>query len=271
MYDCNKAPIVPPTGSTLPEMTMAFQPIVDLSRGEIFAYEALVRRPPHGGNFDDHAGEILGRVPPDLLGEFDERCRDLAISSATRLGLQGFLALNFIPEVLADPGASLRRSLECAAARRLLAHRLIFEVSAATRIDSRKLRAVLAEYRAEGVITAIDDFGAAHGGLHLLADCQPDLVKIDMQLIRGIHRDRARRAIVRAIATLCADLGISLVAEGVEEVDEAYELRELDVRLFQGYLFGRPAIDMLPQPNLAILDQLTGQHAALRLLESAQA
>jgi EAL domain-containing protein (putative c-di-GMP-specific phosphodiesterase class I) len=259
-----------PAGRT-EDIAMAFQPIVDLVRGEIFAYEALVRPAPNG---DAHAGcasDVFSRIEGPRLGAFDEQCRALAIHTAARLGFDGFLALNFMPEALDDPRASLRRSLEVAAARRIGAHRLILEVTGgAASLDSGWLRGVLADYRTEGVVTAIDDFGAGHGSLTLLADCQPDLVKLDIRLIRGIHRDRARRAVVRAVMTMCADLGISLIAEGVEDVAEAYELRELDVRLFQGNLFGRPEVGLLPQPNFAVMDQLTGQHAALRLLETGR-
>jgi EAL domain-containing protein (putative c-di-GMP-specific phosphodiesterase class I) len=252
------------------DITMAFQPIVDLSRGEVFAYEALVRPGQHGGH-GGCASDVFSRIEGPRLGAFDEHCRALAIGAATRLGLDGFLALNFMPTALDDPRASLKRSLDVASSQRLPAHRLILEVAcAAAGQDSGWLCGVLAEYRSEGVVTAIDDFGGGSGGLHLLADCQPDLVKVDIQLIRGIHRDRARRAIVRAMMTMCSDLGISLIAEGVEDVDEAYELRELDVRLFQGNLFGRPAVGSLPQPNFAVMDQLTGQHAALRLLEAGR-
>jgi EAL domain-containing protein (putative c-di-GMP-specific phosphodiesterase class I) len=252
--------------------SMAFQPIVDLTRGEIFAYEALVRPPPRHGQGQGCAADVLQHLTADALPEFDEACREQALMTAGRLGLTGFLALNFMPHVLPDSHASLLHSLAVAERQRIAPHRLILEVpGVACSTDSASLRGILADFRSLGVITAIDDFGAAHGGLHLLADCQPDIVKIDMALTRGIHRDRARRAIVRAVTAMCADLGISLVAEGVEEVDEAYELRELDVRLFQGYLFGRPSVGMLPQPNLAVMDQLTGQHAALRLLEPERA
>lgn len=251
-----------------PEIAMAFQPIVDASRGELFAYEALARPPSSPGRDPGCASDVFSRVEVQRLGVFDEACREEAIRVAGRLGLTGFLALNFMPDLLEDPRESLRRSLSVAASVRLAPHRLILEVASPTACaDSDWLRGVLAEYRAEGVITAIDDFGAVTGGLHLLADCQPDLVKIDGRLTRGVHRDRARRAIVRAVVAMCADLGISLVAEGVEHVDDAYELRELEVRLFQGHLFGRPALGMLPTPNFAVIDQLTGQHAALRLLE----
>lgn len=247
---------------------MAFQPIVDVSRSEIFGYEALLRPLRAPGQPEGEASDVLRHVAREDLPGFDEACRAHAVALAGRLGLQGMLALNFMPLALVDARASLLRTLDVAHGQRLDAHRLILEVpGSACRGDTARLREVLADCRSLGVTTAIDDFGAAHGGLHVLADCERDMVKLDMQLTRGLHRDRARRAIVRAVSAMCSDLGISLVAEGVEDVDDAAELRELDVRLFQGYLLGRPAVGLLPTANLAAMDQLTGRHVALRLLE----
>ncbi len=113
--------------------------------------------------------------------------------------------------------------------------------------------AIFQEYKRRGMITAIDDFGAGHSGLNLLAEFQPDIIKLDMALTRAIHTDRVRGAIVKSMVGLCADLGISIVAEGIEDVDEARALRDLGVRLMQGYAFARPATEKLPQVNTSVL------------------
>ena len=101
-------------------------------------------------------------------------------------------------------------------------------------------------YKRLGFATAIDDFGAGYSGLNLLADFQPDYLKLDIKLVRDIHRDRSRQAIVSGIVTVCRDLGVRIVAEGVEQVDEARWLRDAGIRYFQGYLFARPAFEALP-------------------------
>lgn len=90
------------------------------------------------------------------------------------------------------------------------------------------------------MITAIDDFGAGHSGLNMLADFQPDVLKIDMALTRSIHTDSVRHKIADAIIRLCNNLNISVIAEGVATMQEAVVLRALGVRLFQGYLFAKP-------------------------------
>jgi EAL domain-containing protein (putative c-di-GMP-specific phosphodiesterase class I) len=95
------------------------------------------------------------------------------------------------------------------------------------------------------MITAIDDFGAGHSGLNMLADFQPDVLKIDMALTRAIGDDVVRYEITKAIVGLCKNLHISVVVEGVETMEEAVTLRGLGVRLFQGYLFARPMVGHL--------------------------
>lgn len=105
-------------------------------------------------------------------------------------------------------------------------------------------------YRSHGLKLAIDVFGAGYAGLNLLADFQPDIVKLDMHLVRGIYSKAPRQAIVRAVLQACADLGLDVIAEGVETAAEFHWFRRLGVILFQGYLFGRPAFERLPSPTI---------------------
>jgi EAL domain-containing protein (putative c-di-GMP-specific phosphodiesterase class I) len=116
------------------------------------------------------------------------------------------------------------------------------------------------------MITAIDDFGAGHSGLNMLADFQPDVIKIDMALTRAINTDVVRYEIARAIIGLCKTLHISVIAEGVETIEEAVTLRELGVRLFQGYLFAKPALEKLSAVPHSIIDSVQLAHEQ-RLLD----
>ncbi len=102
-------------------------------------------------------------------------------------------------------------------------------------------------YRSRGFRTAIDDFGAGYSGLNLLAEVGADIIKLDLALVRDVHTDRTRRAIVRGICQVAADLGTTVIAEGVEQKDEYLALRDLGIELFQGYLFARPAFEALPE------------------------
>ncbi len=228
---------------------MAFQPIFDVESEQVYAYEALVRTPEGAG-----AAAVLGQVNDDNRYSFDQACRVKAISLATRLGMTGFLSINFLPNAVYQPAACLRRTIEAAAEFDFPVHRLIFEVTENEQVrNPEHLRSIFREYKKRGMITAIDDFGAGHSGLNLLADFQPDIVKLDMALTRGIHLDRVRVAIVRAMVGMCRDLGISVIAEGIEVAEELESLRALGVRLFQGYLLARPALEALPVVDTSAL------------------
>jgi EAL domain-containing protein (putative c-di-GMP-specific phosphodiesterase class I) len=108
---------------------------------------------------------------------------------------------------------------------------------------------MLHDHRAAGLRVAIDDFGAGHSGLNLLADFQPDMIKLDMKLLRGIDHQAPRQSIVRALLAMCRELGIEVVAEGVETLGEFRWFEAQGVQLFQGYLFARPAFEGLAVPR----------------------
>lgn len=235
---------------------MAFQPIVDLEDGSIYAYEALVRALDGRGG----AAAVLSQVTDENRYAFDQACRRKAIELASALGMQSLLSVNFLPNAAYSPGSSLERTFETAALCDFPPHHIILEVSETEPArDPARLKAIFADYKRQGMLTAIDDFGAGHSGLNTLAEFQPDIVKIDMDLTRNVHKDRVRRAITRAIVTMCRDLGISVIAEGVENVHEVLTLREMGIRLYQGYLFARPEVGLLPGVSAELLADLGGK------------
>jgi EAL domain-containing protein (putative c-di-GMP-specific phosphodiesterase class I) len=242
------------TGFTLP-ISMAFQPILRIGGDAtpapqaIFAYEALVRGADGAG-----AGTVLAQVDTGNRYAFDQTCRVKAIELAAALRLPATgaaLSINFMPNAVYEPQACIRASLRAAERVGLPRECLIFEVTEQeSMLDPPHLLNILASYRQMGFRTAIDDFGAGYSGLTLLAQFQPDLVKLDMALLRDIDTQPARRAIVRHVAALCAELGIEAIAEGVETEAEFRTLRELGLRLFQGYLFARPGFESLPEVRI---------------------
>ena len=240
---------------------MAFQPIVDVDSGAIFAYEALVR--PAGGGT---AAEVLNQINEENRYAFDQACRVKAITLAARLEMESFLSINFLPNAVYQPAACLQQTFQAAERARFPLHHLMFEVTENEPArDVEHLQHIFKEYKRHGMITAIDDFGAGHSGLNMLADFQPDVLKIDMALTRDIHADPVRLKISRAIIGLCAELNVSVIAEGVESVYEAATLRALGVRLFQGYLFARPALEQLPSVAPSVLDAVGRAHEVILL------
>ncbi|CAO3419449.1 EAL domain-containing protein [Azospirillum doebereinerae] len=230
---------------------MAFQPIVDLAAQGVWAHEALVR-----GVEGQGAGWVLGQVNEGNRYAFDQSCRVKAIELAASLPMNGArLSINFLPNAVYKAEACIQATLAAARRTGFPTDRIIFEVTENERIvDHDHLKSIFTEYKRQGFLTAIDDFGSGYSGLNLLAEFQPDIIKLDMELTRGIDSDRPRRSIVKAILTVCDDLGIIPVAEGVETVDEARALRDLGVTLMQGYLFAKPAFQAVvndPPQHLA--------------------
>ena len=222
-------------------ITMAFQPIFDLTTGGVWAQEALVR-----GREGQGAAEVLAGLGDAALYGFDQECRITAIQLAARLGLDAALSINFMPNAVYDPRTCIQRTLWAAETTGFPIENLIFEFSETERVrDTAHVRNIVDAYRAMGFRTALDDFGAGHSGLSLLAEVLPDIVKLDRALVAGIDRSPARRAILRGVQTLCADLGIDLVAEGVERPEELAVLAGAGVTLIQGWLLARPVFEGL--------------------------
>jgi len=224
---------------------MAFQPIVDVNAGEVFAYEALVR-----GTNGESAGSILAKVTVDNRYSFDQGCRVKAISLASQLGLgdtRARLSINFIPGAVYSPSSCIQRTLKTAEQFNLPLNRLIFEITEAEEVvDREHLRAIVAEYRHWDFKVALDDFGAGYCGMSLLADLPTDIVKLDMDLTRNLHQRPSALAIVKAMAVLSTTMGFEIVAEGIETIEEYTAVRACGIHLMQGYLLAKPAFEALP-------------------------
>lgn len=215
---------------------MAFQPIVNASTGAIFAHEALVRGPAGEG-----AWSVLQQVDDRNRYGFDQACRVRAIERAAEFGISERVSINFMPNAVYEPRNCIQRTLWAADKCNMPLDRIIFEFTENERIiDPAHLIRIMREYRHQGFLTAIDDFGAGYSGLNLLAEIQPDLVKLDMALIRGIDQDPRRRSIVSGMLAIARDLGIELICEGIETAGERDALSDLGVELMQGFLFARP-------------------------------
>ena len=230
------------------EFKMAFQPIVDLNAQRVWGYEALVRGPD-----GESAWSVLSQVTDDVRYRFDQAARVLAIETAGRLFPADDirLSINFMPNAVYEPAACIQKSL--AAARRVdFPHQnLMFEFTENERMDDpAHVQKIVEAYRKFGFWTALDDFGAGYAGLGLLARLQPDLIKIDMELLRDIHLSRAKQAIVAGIVGIARELDITVLGEGIENAEELAVLRAAGISLFQGYHFAKPALMALPEVPL---------------------
>ncbi len=228
-----------------PDYSFAFQPIIDARTTEVVSQEALVRG-PNG----EPAFSVLEPLDAPFIYEVDERLRIDAIRLACALAEQPdrlHLNLNLMPRGLEISPTAMSSTLEAAASAQLSAEAITIEITESEIIhDIAGFVAAANEMRATGVQFAIDDFGAGYAGLTLLADFQPDAIKLDRKLISEIHTSGPRQAIVRGVQRTCEDLGIDLIAEGVETEREFHWLAHEGIHLFQGYLFARPSFQQLP-------------------------
>jgi EAL domain-containing protein (putative c-di-GMP-specific phosphodiesterase class I) len=228
-------------------LAMAFQPIVDAVDKTVFAYEALVRGPAGEG-----AMSVLGQVNETNRYGFDQACRIAAIETAAAVGLPATgasLSINFLPNAVYEPRACIRATLAAAERVDFPTDKLIFEITEGEEVaDHAHLAAIVKAYRQMGFRTAIDDFGAGYSNLNLLARFQPDIIKLDMELIRNIDTDRIRQLLVRSMINICKDIDCLVIAEGIETVGELDVLMDMGVSLIQGFLIAKPGFKSLPEP-----------------------
>jgi EAL domain-containing protein (putative c-di-GMP-specific phosphodiesterase class I) len=212
---------------------MVFQPVVELGSHKLVGVEALARFP---GPPMRSPGVVFAHA--DRLGRTLE-LEMLALRSATAqlpaLDSEAFLSINVSPET------ALSEELH-ALLRTLPRERLVLELTEHTQVDDyTDLAAVLAEHRAQGMRLAIDDTGAGYASFHHLLQLQPDVIKLDIALTQGIHRDPARRALGVALVAFAEEVGATIIAEGIEEIGEVRVLQELRVPWGQGFYLGEPA------------------------------
>ena len=228
---------------TLPPISIAFQPIVNVSAQCIVAYEALTRG-INGESFNDL---VIGMDGPTLR-HFHRRTASEAIRRAVELGLPRMgsaLAINILPDLAADaPDAQFVH--EAATFFGLSPDKIVLELTEDHHLNLSQLSQLLSRNKDYGFVTAMDDFGAGYSGLTALVECCPEILKLDRALVSHIDTSDTRQKIVWAFVQICTSLNISLVAEGVETPAEAHMLRQLGIDIMQGYLFSRPVVDRFP-------------------------
>ncbi|WP_421419927.1 EAL domain-containing protein (plasmid) [Pseudoalteromonas lipolytica] len=232
------------------DFTMAFQPIIDCSAKNIFGYEALVRGPNN-----ESAYSVISQVNEDNRYTFDQLCRVKAISLAAKLALPSILSINFLPNAIYQPERCIKTTLAAAQKYNFPVKQIMFEFTEVEQVeDTAHIKRVVEYYQSLGFITATDDFGSGYSGLNLLADFQSNIIKLDMELVRDIHLDKARQTIVSHCIAMFEELNITPLAEGIECIEEYQWLRSAGVSLMQGYLFARPGFECLPEVDFSLLN-----------------
>lgn len=232
-----------------------FQPFVDVAARKVVAYEALTRT-----ETSTSIGCLFERCDAQERKLLDLHCRSLALRSAARAGIRSLLSLNVSPSALVDFDTSWGVTLLQARKLGIEPSQLYLEITEDQAVsDASSLRPLLEEYRRQGCAVVLDDFGAGYSSLSLLAELSPDLVKLDMSLVRRLNADVRKRLIVRSVARMAEELKVAVLAEGVETLAESRVLQDMGIVLHQGYLYARPKAHELPTVNWAMLDKAPGR------------
>ena len=224
-------------------LTAHFQPIVHAADAErVYGHEALLRGVDAEGAAIPPSRLFDAARGAGLLFQLDLAARRAAISAAHAHALRGALFINFTPSAIYDPASCLRSTVGAIDAAGIARSSVVFEVVETDRAhDPSHLKRILDFYRAAGFRVAIDDVGAGYSSLNLIHRLRPDLLKLDMELVRGVHEDAYKATIAAKILEVSASLGIETIAEGIECAEELAWVRAHGATYAQGFHIGRPA------------------------------
>lgn len=218
-----------------------FQPIVSAKTGEVYGYEALSRGMLADGSIMSPAQLFSQAKEMDLLFYLDRACREASLRAAARQGITRKVFINFVPTAIYEPTLCLQTTARVLAEEGLDPDQVVFEVVETEKVeDFGHLNGILDYYRKQGFSTALDDIGSGYSDVASLVRLRPDYMKIDMEVIRDIHRDPAKQELLDVFIENGKRIGLSILAEGIETPEEWHYLRGRDVDLVQGYLFGKP-------------------------------
>lgn len=221
-----------------------FQPVFRARTLELWGYECLMRGRARDGALISPATLLEWARQEHLTFMLDRVMRERHLRAAGQVSVPGHVQflVNFLPTAIYRPDFCLATTVRAARESGLPPERITFEVVESESVgDADHLRRILAHYREKGFRVALDDLGSGYSGLALLGDLNPDLVKLDRELVRKAVGSGAHRAICASMAALGRERGHLVLAEGVETEAEWAAMEEVGVDLLQGFLFGRPA------------------------------
>ena len=238
------------------EVWTAFQPIVEMETKRVMGHEGLSRG-PRGSELETPAAlfGLAGRN--GLLEELERACRKQAFVDWAAYSASGRLFINTVPATVRDP-SFLGRGVLDYLGENLSPRMVTLEINERQVIENLNLyREAMHSFQDLGFTFAIDDVGAGYSGLETMANLGASYFKIDMGLVRHAHQKRVNRQVIRAILEMAKGVGATVIAEGIETIEEADALLELGVRYGQGYYYGRPLDPRLARPSVGTVADST--------------
>ncbi len=234
-----------------------FQPVFQIDCETVWGYECLMRGLADDGSLLMPKQILAWASQERLIFMLDRICRETHIrNAASVLPDNVAILINFLPTAIYEPTFCLRTTIAAAKLAGIEPKRVIFEVVETENVrDTNHLASILNEYRKSGFRVALDDVGSGFAGLTMLADLNPDLIKIDRELVQGAAKSEMHRIIVRALVQIARASGSLVLAEGVETEEELALMKSFGIDLFQGFLLGRPS--SMPVTDSGIKDEKT--------------
>ncbi len=223
-----------------------FQPILSLENGMVLGYEALSRGPANTP-LQNPEKLFTYAMENGHLWELESLCRTKALESAHALQSQGKLFLNVNPNIMSDAKFRQGFTRDYLSRFNIDSEKIVFEITEKEAIvNLAHFKQTVSHYKEQLYQIAIDDVGSGYSGLNILTDIHPHFMKLDMQLIRMIDRDKTKQSLVKSLCEFASHSQIHIIAEGIETKEELTKLIELGVRFGQGYYIQKPNSNLLP-------------------------
>lgn len=220
-----------------------FQPVIEASTGKVWGFECLMRGRGRDGVLIGAPQLLDWAKSENLLFMLDRVCREVHLENAGKFPSEETLRflINFLPTAIYQPEFCLQTSLAAMRRSGLAPEQIIFEVVETEKIaDTDHLLKILDFYRRSGFGVALDDMGSGYSGINMLADLQPDLIKIDRAIVSRSVESKTHQNICASLVRMGKDNNQLVLAEGVETIEEVNLMNRLGVDLFQGFYFGKP-------------------------------
>jgi len=228
-----------------------YQPVVDVIERRAIGFEALTRLTTPSFSGPDQL--FKAAYENDAIWKLERLCRERAIRGLRHFRSDHLLFLNMEPESIYDPALRSEQIFALLGEADLKPSQVVLEITEHSAVQEYEaFRQMLNYFQFHGFRLAVDDVGSGYSGLKSVAELRPTFLKLDMALIRDIHLHPIKQDLTATITRFSASSGTTLIAEGVETVEELRCLQRIGVRFAQGYLFARPATP-LPEPDLTVI------------------
>jgi EAL domain-containing protein (putative c-di-GMP-specific phosphodiesterase class I) len=232
-------------------LTSHFQPIVDMNKNEIYGYEMLVRGVKENGKLMYPDELFLKSQQNNYNFRLDRLCRETALKTAATKKISQKVFINFLPTSIYDPEFCLKSTVKWAKQLDFDPSQIVFEVVETELVKNQNhLKEILKYYRSKGFKIALDDVGEGYSSLNMLIELQPDIIKVDRNIISDIDTNELKESVYKALYSIAKEHDIKVLAEGVETPYELEKVKSLGVDLAQGYYFAKPSSEPIRKVSI---------------------